>query len=65
VWFQTRGAGWHSRHHGQGEAGVVRHPKRPNRKDRRRRRGGFRFTPGPAGAQKISEGDDEIGEAAE
>ena len=28
-----------------GEAGVVRNPKRPNRNDRRRRRGGMRFTP--------------------
>jgi hypothetical protein len=28
-----------------GEAGIVRNPKRPNRNDRRRRRNGHRFTP--------------------
>jgi hypothetical protein len=36
-----------------GEAGIVRNVKRPNRHDRRRRRGGFRFTPA-----KAAEGDD-------
>jgi hypothetical protein len=30
-----------------GEASVVRYPKRPDRKDRRRRRNGHRFTPKP------------------
>jgi hypothetical protein len=30
-----------------GEPGVIRHPKRPGRNDRRRRRNGMRFTPRP------------------